>query len=94
MKQQITTDQWKEPSNEGRQKWREWSYSHKYVQEDKDGAIMPMPTIGQMAEFIKEKKPRRLLTLFPTNPYLEDVAIIECFNKLCDLLWEAVKQNL
>lgn len=94
MKQEITSKEWDELSEEAKNIWRNWSYEHKYVQIDPDGAVMPMPTLGQMIEFIKEKKPRLLLELFPTNVYLEDIAIIDYFNHLCEMLWNMVEEIL
>lgn len=99
MKQEITTDQWEEPTKDGKQKWREWSYAHGYVKEDKDGATMPMPTIGQMIHFLNERDSKQAIdrlgryrhTVMQGSLEWEEYSSLD---DLCDDLWGDVTKIL
>lgn len=85
MKQHITVEQLNELSVAAKSNLREWS---------KDKGYIPLPSIGQMIEFLGEHQ------MVSINQYQDGWEVYKKENKdpyheeLCDSLWEAVKQVL
>lgn len=102
MKQNITKEQLQELSEKAQGKLREWCSEHRYVvarwdsdPQDYTHGCVPLLSIGQMIEYLDGLAWIRISSLGGIWDviYAEDKSI-GGGGGLCDVLWEAVKEDL
>jgi truncated hemoglobin YjbI len=91
MKQRITEGQLSKLTDEQKERLIEW------YQSIEDYTRTPLLSIGQMIQFIQEKKPQ--LKGISKNRFDKwfvnlDTGMLGYKDELCDALWEAVRQIL
>lgn len=91
MKQRITEGQYNKLTDEQKERLIEW---YRVVE---DSTSLPLLSIGEMIEFIQEKKPQ--LKGISKNRFDKwfiniDTAQLGYKDELCDALWEATVQVL
>lgn len=86
MKQHITVEQLNELSEKGKETLLLWCIEHRYYETLNPirDAIIPLLSIGQMIEYLDEYKP-----IYRTKMWKEIRAY-----RMCNQLWEAVKEIL
>lgn len=93
MKQWITEKQYNELSKDNRLKWHKWAVEKHYtfdevypgMEELSGDSIVNFPSIGEMIEFLHDKKEKKLIYVHTQTKEVKT---------LCNDLWKAVKEVL